>query len=149
MIYKFRLISNEVKGFVRDIEIGSDQYFYDLHSILSNDFHYDSSQLASFFISNANWEKIQEITLFDFSEGKSKNVNMMDKSLLKNFISNKGDRLLYIFDYFNKRHMFLELMELIPKDKNVKYPRIIHSKLSPPPQMLVIDTNFDDLEFDE
>lgn len=149
MVYKFRLISKEVKEFVRDIEILSDQYFYDFHSTLSKDFHYDSTHLASFFISDENWGKIQEITLFDFSEGTAKNINLMDKCILKDFVTKKGDRLLYIFDYFNKRLMFLELTEIHKKDKSLNYPRISLSQHSPPPQILIIDTNFDDLEFDE
>ena len=139
MVYKFRLISNEVKGFMRDIEILSDQYFYDFHSTLSKDFHYDSTHLASFFISDENWGKMQEITLFDFSEGTARNVNLMDKCILKDFVSKKGDRLLYIFDHFNERLMFLELMETHELEKDHKYPRISRSQLSPPPQILIIE----------
>lgn len=149
MIFKFRLISNEVKDFVRDVEILSGQSFYDLHIVLTQDFHYDNTQLASFIISNEKWEKIQEIMLFDFSEGSVKDVRLMDKCKISERIENKGDRLLYIFDFFNERAMFIELMEIRQEDKIHSYPRICYSKNSPPPQLLILDNQFDDLEFDE
>jgi len=149
MVFKFRLISREVKAFMRDIEILSDQSFYDFHSILTHNFHYDDSQLASFFISDGDWKKLQEITLFDFSEGQGENINLMDGCILKDFISETGDRMLYMFDYFNGRLMLLELIKIKKKNNRLSYPRITKSKLSPPPQLLIIDTNFDDLDIDE
>lgn len=149
MIFKFRLISKEVKGFVRDIEILSGQSFYDFHIVLTQDFHYDNTQLASFIISNEKWGKIQKIVLFDFSEGSAKDIRLMDKCKISERIKNKADSLLYIFDSFNERAMFIELIEIRQEDKIHSYPRISHSENSPPPQLLILDNNFDDLEFDE
>ncbi|MCF8381152.1 MAG: hypothetical protein K9H49_16385 [Bacteroidales bacterium] len=149
MVFKFRLISNEIKGFQRDIEILSDQSFYKLHCILTKSFHYDDSQLASFFTTDKQWNRLHEITLFDFSEGKSEDINLMDECILKDFISTKGEHLLYVFDYFNGRYMTLELIRIQEEDSRKTYPLISHAKLSPPPQLLIIDTNFDDSDFDE
>ena len=149
MVYKFRLISDEVKGFVRDIDILSGQSFYDFHIILTQNFHYDSTQLASFIVSNEKWEKLQEIMLFDFSEGNAENVELMDKCRISDHIKSIGDRVLYIFDLVNERTMFIELIETRKEDQIHSYPRISLSEKSPPPQLYIIDTNFDDLEFDE
>lgn len=149
MVFKFRLISNEVKGFQRDIEILSEQSFYNFHAILSQSFHYDDSQLTSFFTLDLKGKKLQEITLFDFSEGKSKDIKLMDKCRLKDYISKKGDRLIYVFDYFNERRMSLELIDILSNNDSIIYPRISFSKLSPPPQLLIIDSTFDDFDDDE
>ena len=149
MIFKFRLISDEAKAFVRDVDILSGQSFYDFHIVLTQDFHYDNTQLASFIISNEKWEKLQEIMLFDFSEGSAKDIKLMDKCRISERIKNKGDRLMYNFDFLNDRAMFIELMEIRKEDKTHSYPRISHSENSPPPQLLIIDTNFDDLELDD
>ena len=149
MIFKFRIISSEVGDFVRDIEIRSDQTFYDLHVALTNNFHYDNSQLASFFISNMDWEKELEITLFDISEGTSSNIRIMDKTQLEELIHEKKQRLLYVFDYYNERLLFLELMDISQEKKGVSYPAVTQAKGSPPPQILIIDNNFDDLAPDD
>jgi hypothetical protein len=149
MIFKFRIISSEVGDFVRDIEIRSDQSFYDLHMTLTTNLHYDNSQLASFFISNMNWEKELEITLFDISEGTSPNIRIMDKTHLDELIHEKKQRLLYVFDYYNERLLFIELMDIFADQKDTKYPVVTHAEGSPPPQILIIDNNFDDLDPDE
>ncbi len=149
MIFKFRIISSEVGDFVRDIEIRSDQTFYDLHVALTNNFHYDNSQLASFFISNMDWEKELEITLFDISEGTSSNIRIMDKTQLEELIHEKKQRLLYVFDYYNERLLFLELMDISQEKKGVSYPAVTQAKGSPPQQILIIDNNFDDLAPDD
>ena len=94
MVYKFRLISDEVKDFVRDIEILSEQTFYDLHCVMIHDFRYDKSQLASIFLTTRSWEKLQEFTLFDMSEEGKIHTLLMDKSVLKDYITDSKQRML-------------------------------------------------------
>lgn len=150
MIYKFRLLSDEVKDFVRDVELLSDQTFYDFHRILTYDLHYDKSQIASFFVSNENWEKLTEITLFDMSEENDKrDVHVMDRTRINEFINETRQRLLYIFDFFNERLFFIELISISEKQPKTAYPRISLSNGSPPAQLLFNNDNFEDLNFEE
>ncbi len=149
MVYKFRLISDEVKDFVRDIEILSEQTFYDLHSTMVEDFHYDRSQLASFFLTNGEWEKLQEFTLFDMSEDRKHHTSLMDKCTLKNYIDLPRQRMLYIFDIFNERLIFIELTETIQTPDSGHYPRITYSEGHPPRQILPGSINLEGLNFNE
>ncbi len=150
MVFKFRLISNEEKDFIRDIELLSDQTFYDFHRAITHNLNYDKSQIASFFISNEKWEKLEEITLFDMSEGGSDvKVHVMDKTYLNDFIKEPRQRLLYIFDFFNERLLFVELIDAHEKREKHAYPLITLEKGSPPRQLLIDDTSFEDLNFDE
>lgn len=150
MVFKFRLISNEEKDFIRDIELLSDQTFYDFHRAITHNLHYDKSQIASFFISNENWEKLEEITLFDMSEGGIEGkIHVMDKTYLKDFIKEPRQRLLYVFDFFNERLFFIELIDIHEKKEKHAYPLIVLEKGSPPRQLLIDDTSFEDLNFDE
>ncbi len=149
MVFKFRLISDEVKDFVRDIEILDDQTFFDLHSIIVEDFRYDRSQLASFFLTNRDWEKLQEFTLFDMSEDGKRHTTLMDRAVLKDHITESRQRLLYVFDVFNERLIFLELIEMTNERKKVKYPQITYSKGHPPRQIMLGSINFEGLNADE
>lgn len=149
MIFRFRIISSEVKNFVRDIEIQSNQSFYDFHLALTKNFHYDNSQLASFFISNEQWEKLIEITLFDMSEGNSPDIRIMDKTKLDEFLHETRQRLLYVFDYFNERLLFIELIEIHTEKAGISYPQITRAEGAPPPQLLILDNFIDDPDFDE
>lgn len=149
MVYKFRLISDEVKDFVRDIELLSDQTFYDFHRALTQNLHYDKSQIASFFISNEGWEKLMEITLFDMTEEKNKDLHVMDRTCLSDFFSTTKQRLLYVFDFFNERLFFIELLEISERKPGLAYPRFTFEKGKPPQQLLMDNLPFEDLGFEE
>lgn len=130
------MISNEVKDFVRDIEIRSCQSFYDLHIAIQEDLHYDSSQIASFFLTNHDWEKELEFTLFDMTDDGKIPTIPMDKAILRDYMKEERQRFLYVFDFFNERAFFLELMDFAKELKLISYPRISLSKGSPPKQIL-------------
>ncbi len=137
MVYTFRLISNEQEDFIRDFEIRSDQTFYDLHVAIQNNLHYDKSQIASFFICNKKWEKEQEITLFELSDEESSRVIVMDAAHIGEFIKEKKQKLLYVFDVFNERSFYIEVADINEKEKNIKYPVCTHSKGSAPQQIIM------------
>ena len=52
MVYKFRLLSDEVEDFRRDIEIDSDATFMELHEAILKSAGYPDDQMTSFFICN-------------------------------------------------------------------------------------------------
>jgi hypothetical protein len=149
MIYKFRLLSNEIKNFIRDIEISSDQTFYDFHKALTKDFKYDESQIASFYITDRNWEKTHEVTLFDMSNGENSEVLIMDKILLEILIDESKQRLLYVFDFFNERAIFIELIGISQKTDGIEYPRFTFEQGHPPDQILLDDFMIEDSILDE
>ena len=65
MVYKFRIISDEVDDFLREIQIDSEASFYDLHEAILKSTGYKDDQMTSFFICDDDWEKETEITLED------------------------------------------------------------------------------------
>ncbi len=150
MVYKFRLISNEVHEFVRDVEILSDQTFYDLHRSITHDLHYDKSQIASFFLSNEKWEKLEEVTLFDMTEGESGvETYVMDQTRMDHLISEEKQRMLYVFDFFNERVLFIELHSIRERKDKETFPRISLSKGDPPVQILNDFNNLNDFGLDD
>ena len=149
MVFKFRLLSDEVKDFVRDIEIRSDQTFYDFHKLIQDDLGFDSSQIASFFITNNKWEKEKEFTLFDISDEENSLTVPMDKAILKNYILDTKQRLLYVFDMFNERSFFIELTETQDEIKYSDYPAVCLAKGNPPHQILFGTGNYGNFSEDD
>ena len=137
MVLKFRLISNEQDDFVRDFEILADQTFFHLHMAIQENLHFDKSQIASFFICSENWEKEQEISLFELSEEESARVITMENALIRNHIREVHDKMIYVFDVFNERLLFAELVEIKTQDPSVKYPVCTHEQGSAPQQILM------------
>jgi hypothetical protein len=137
MIFKFRLLSNENDDFIRDFEISSEQTFYDLHLAIQKNCNYDTSQIASFFLCNNDWEKENEITLFELSEELGKNILVMDNSILSRHITGLRQKLLYVFDVFNERAFFIEVVDIRDAVSSKSYPICTLSEGSPPVQILL------------
>ena len=137
MVLKFRLISNEQDDFIRDFEFLDDQTFFQFHMAVQENLHFDKSQIASFFICNENWEKEQEITLFELSDEENASVLVMDNTLIGDHVSKVNDKLLYVFDVFNERLFFIELVETSRPDPSRHYPRCTFERGKAPQQILI------------
>ena len=159
MVLKFRLISNEHDDFIRDIEILDDQTFFHLHMAIQDNLHFDKSQIASFFVCNQDWEKGQEITLFELSEEESAKVITMENAMLGDQLPEIHDKMVYVFDVFNERQFFIELVEKREPDTLKHYP-LCSFEQGQAPQQIYLDQIFapgnyadfalmDDLSFGE
>jgi hypothetical protein len=140
MIFKFRLLSSEKDDFVRDFDISSSQTFYDLHLAIQQNCSYDSSQISSFFLCTSDWEKETEITLFELAEEPGRINIAMDHAILSDYITGLKQRLLYIFDIFNERAFFIEVVGIREDDHSKLYPRCTLSHGAPPVQILLDET---------
>ncbi len=141
MVLKFRLISNEQDDFIRDIEILDVQTFFHLHEAIQDNLHFDKSQIASFFICNQKWEKEQEITLFELSEEEAAKVLVMDNTKIGDYTQGTHDKMLYVYDIFNERLFFIELVEILKQDTSIAYPCCSFEK-GQAPQQIFMDAIF-------
>jgi len=141
MVLKFRLISNEQDDFIRDFEILSSQTFFHFHMAIQENLHFDKSQIASFFLCTGEWEKEQEITLFELSDEESAKVITMDNAVIGDHIHQVHDKLIYVFDVFNERLLFIELVNKTKKDPSKTYPLCSFNK-GAAPQQLIMDQLF-------
>lgn len=131
-IYKFRVLleSNSEEPIFRDIEIKSTQNFDDLHEIIVAAYGFDNTQMASFYISDEQWNKGQEIALFDMNiEGDKNKILVMEDTLINTQINCVGAHLLYCYDFLNMQNFFIELIDLkVKEDKEAFYPRVVYSQ---------------------
>ena len=112
MIFTFRIVSDEVDNFRREIKIDADATFLDLKNAICESVDYDKNQMCSFFICDDNWEKEKEITLEDMGSDSAQEVYLMDDSILGDFIDDEGQRLMFTFDYMTDRSFFIEMKKL-------------------------------------
>ncbi len=139
MIYKFRMISNEINEFFRDFELKDDQNFYDFHRAIQLELDYDENQMASFFLTNENWGKIEEISLFEMTDpddGTSNSITM-DQSIISEYINEIGQQLLYEFDFFLERAYFIKLVDIYEEEPLLEYPLCLDRRGEPPDQIII------------
>lgn len=114
MVYKFRLVSDEVDNFRREIDIDADATFLTLRNAICESVNYDKNQMSSFFLCEDGWEKDKEITLEDMGCDSSEDALLMDECIISDYIEDEGQRLIFVFDYMTERSFFLELKRAQP-----------------------------------
>jgi len=146
MIYLLKVISNENENFLREIEIDAEQTFYRLHEVIQNTCDYDSSQPAIFYQADEEWDKGLEIGQIEGDIDILTDLQNMPVQInkLKQYVKNINDKLIYNFDVFSDRFLFLELKNIImEKTKNAGVVTL--SKGEAPNQLLdniIEESNF-------
>lgn len=135
MVYTFRVVSDEVDNFRREIKIDSEANFLELKNAICESVGYDKNQICSFFICEDNWEKEKEITMEDMGSDSSQDVYLMEDSILGDFIEDEGQRLMFTFDYMTDRSFFIEMKE-IETGQNMSEPLCTLSMGNPPAQTI-------------
>ena len=123
MVYKFVVLSDEDESFVREFEFLDSHTLLDFHNIIQDELEFDKSQMASFYLATDNWEKEEEFTLFDMGTGSS----TMEVAILDDIIFRKNQKLLYVFDFFNDRALFVEYTGEAKEIDGREYPSCTNS----------------------
>ena len=135
MIYRFRVILDTEEDVFRDIEIKQNTSLEEFHDCITQSFGFDGTEMASFYISNDQWEQGEEISLFDMSDGNSP-VRLMNETLLENVVNKNQTRMIYIYDFLSMWTFMVELAEIAEYEPGVDYPNVMfaHGQLpdSPP-----------------
>ena len=113
MIYKFRIVSDEVDNFKLEIAIDSDDTVLRLRNAILDAVGYTKDQFDSFFICGDDWTKEKEITLTEMDTESDEDVWIMEDTPLSELIEDEGQKLIYIFDYMTERCFFMEMKEII------------------------------------
>ncbi|MBN1107555.1 MAG: hypothetical protein JXR66_08895 [Bacteroidales bacterium] len=132
MVYKFVVLSDEDESFVREFEFLDSHTLMDFHNMIQEELEFDKSQMASFYLATDNWEKEEEFTLFDMGTGSS----TMESAVLEEIIFRKNQKLLYVFDFFNERALFVEYTGESGEEPVHEYPVCTNSKGVPPKQVI-------------
>ncbi len=135
MIFQLRMIGTEDEAFVREYELSYTMDLLDFHNFICADLEYDPLTMASFFRSNERWEKGREFTSMDMGAGPDDEAPLpMETVTLGQILRENRDRLIYTFDPFSDRSLFLELMGTVKGRQEDVYPRIALSAGDPPKQ---------------
>lgn len=114
MVYRFKIISDEVENFSREIEIDADASFLVLRNAILDSVGYTKDELSSFFLCDDSWEKREEITLEDMGSDSDEDIWIMEDTHINELVEDEGQRMIFVFDYMTDRCFFMELKKIIP-----------------------------------
>lgn len=151
MITKLRIILEAEADVFRDIEIKDDQTLLDLHGGIKEAFDLEGDEMASFYLSNDEWFQGSEIPMEDISEGDP--VELMKDIKILEVIPEKGNKMIYVYDFLNLWTFYVEVVETDVISVNSEFPATVFAygerPEEPPKSDLLIDLDFDDMDFDE
>jgi Plasmid pRiA4b ORF-3-like protein len=126
MIYRFRVIlDNDTEDDIfRDIEIKKTDTLEDLHNTITQSFGFDGTEMASFYVSDDQWNQGEEISLFDMSEGIN-SVRLMNETTLDDIVDDTRTKLIYVYDFLSMWTFLVELAEIVEETDSVDYPNLM------------------------
>ena len=126
MIYRFRIIlDHEGENDVfRDIEIRETDTLEDFHNSITQSFGFDGSEMASFYVSDDEWNQGEEISLFDMSEITNK-VRLMGETLINEVATESSTKLIYVYDFLSMWTFLVELAEIVEEAEGADYPNLM------------------------
>ena len=129
MIYRFRVIlDNDTDDDIfRDIEINKSNNLEDFHNTITQSFGFEGNEMASFYLSDEEWNQGEEISLFDLGDVGETN-RLMSDVLLDSVMDKKNNRLIFVYDFLNLWTFLIELVEIVELTSGVNYPNLIFSK---------------------
>jgi len=114
---KFRVLldSSSSTEVFRDITIDENSSFETLYSCILKAYEFNGDQMASFYISNDNWDKGQEITLMDMTFGEEPDPTpIMSSTTIKTYIEEIDQKIILVHDFLR---LWIFLLELIGVDE--------------------------------
>lgn len=152
MLYRFRVILDAEEDVFRDIEIMADNTLEDLHNTILQSFGFDGTEMASFYVSDDQWNQGEEISQFDMAEGGS-SIRLMNETSLDDVFSESQTKMIYVYDFLSMWTFLVELAEIAEPDPNMDYPNLmfVHGQLpqQAPEKDFQADTEDTGPEFDE
>lgn len=126
-VYRFRVLIDHEDDVFRDIDMLGNHSFEDFHYAIQESYEFDKMQMASFYMSNDNWDKGEEVALMDMSEefGPEKLLTMED-TLIKDKVEKVGDKIVYVYDFMLMWCFFVELIAIRESEEGEEFPILVN-----------------------
>jgi hypothetical protein len=134
MIYHFKIYSQELDNFLLEVSLDGNHTFFNFHTFIQNSLNYESHQLASFFVSDAKWKKLKEISQIDMGLNGGAFL-IMRRTKIKELLHSSNQKLIYTFDFINDRSFYIELTGIIMA-QNLNEPLVTLKRGNTPVQIL-------------
>jgi hypothetical protein len=109
---------------IRDIEISSTSNLEELHYAIITAFELEKNELASFYMTNEDFELLQEIPLLSIDEEENPMLRM-NEVIISSILTKQGSQLLYVYDFMKMWRFLITLTE--KKEEIISEPKCVKS----------------------
>jgi hypothetical protein len=133
---KFRVLldSDKNEEVFRDIIISNEANFEAFFHAIMSAFGFNGDQMASFYVSNDNWDKGHELSLIDMSyddDAIDEPASVMKQACIQDFLTEPDQRYILVYDFMR---MWIFLIELIAYEKDTPEAPIMALAIGKAPQ---------------
>lgn len=126
--YKFRVLLDNPSDqeIFRDIQINQNSSFEVFYHAILSSFGFQDDQMASFYVSNSDWDKGEEISLLDVNyDPDADPVGLMSQLNLKDRVEESDQKFILVHDFLS---MWIFLVELQGESEDsVDEPKVLLS----------------------
>ncbi|RWY57415.1 IS1096 element passenger TnpR family protein [Mucilaginibacter gilvus] len=134
-LYRFRVTFEDYDDVSRDIDVKSNQTFEDLHRAIHQSTGYSPEYSSSFYISNDQWMKGEEITYLPNQKRVDRKIPLMEKIKLSSYIDDPHQKFYYTFNFDRPFDFHVELRQIILNETpGATYPLVVRSAGEAPKQ---------------
>ncbi len=106
-----RIVADTQVDIFVDLRINKKNNFMTIHDFLIENFHLDKLEMSSFFYSNDDWDKGEEITLMNMNFGDEETVKHMESITINEVFQQKKLKFLYVNDFLNMNIFYVEILK--------------------------------------
>ena len=106
-----RIVADTQEDIFEDLRIHKENNFLTIHDFLVENFHLDKLEMSSFFYSNDDWDKGEEITLMNMNIGDDQTVKFMESITINEVFKEKKFKFLYVNDFLNMNIFYVEILK--------------------------------------
>ena len=106
-----RIVADTQLDIFADLRIHKENNFMTIHDFLVENFHLDKLEMSSFFYSNDDWDKGEEITLMNMNIGDDETVKFMESITVNEVFQENKLKFLYVNDFLNMNIFYIEILK--------------------------------------
>jgi len=126
-VYRFRISFEDYDEVIREVDMSSKSTFQELHFMIQQANGYPPDVPSSFYKSNDQWKKGQEIA-FQPSDAKlARGVIEMKSAKLNQYINDPHQKFYYTYDFNRPVDFHVQLIKITREDPEKTYPSVFRS----------------------
>jgi len=133
-LYRFKVTFEDYDDVSREVDIKSTHTFADLHAAIHQSIGYNPDYSSSFYISNDQWTKGEEIAFKPNERKVNRGVALMENSKLTAFIDDPHQKFYYTSNFERPFDFHVELVKILDETAGVTYPATVKSVGEAPKQ---------------
>jgi hypothetical protein len=133
-LYRFRVTFEDYDDVSREVDIKSTHTFADLHQAIHQSIGFNPDYSSSFYISNDQWTKGEEIAYKPSERKVNRGVALMENSKLAAFIDDPHQKFYYTSNFDRPFDFHVELVKILDETPGVTYPATVKTAGEAPKQ---------------